>query len=195
MPGKQLKNIDISVFRNKKESLSFEELKRILAVCESLEDKALIETAVNTAIRREDLVRIELAHIDLERRIITFYEEKKDRWWDVAIEPELVQTLTMFINTNPNRKLLFEFSGRTAYNRLQHLLEKADIKKKISFHALRRTFIRLSKQMGRDMRFVMDQTGDTARTILQEYEGYTVEELAKMMDSDGILKRVENAKD
>ena len=32
--------------------------------------------------------------------------------------------------------------------------------------------------MGRDTRFVMDQTGDTARVILEEYEGYTTDEIA-----------------
>ncbi len=32
--------------------------------------------------------------------------------------------------------------------------------------------------MGRDTRFVMDQTGDSARVILEEYEGYTTDEIA-----------------
>ena len=48
--------------------------------------------------------------------------------------------------------------------------------------------MRLSKRLGRDVRQVMDQTGDTARTILQEYEGYTVDELVEMWEVEGILK-------
>ena len=191
MPKKDMKNKEISVSRHKKESLTFEELQRVLSVCETLEDKALIELAVTTGIRREDIVNIELSNIDLERRTLTFWEEKKDRWWVVALEPEVAQTLQMFINQNPNRKLLFEFSGRTAYNKFQALLKKAGIKKHLAFHALRRTFIRLSKRMGRDIRFVMDQTGDTARVIIEEYEGYDVDELAEMMEKDGIIKRME----
>jgi integrase len=192
MPKKDMKNKEISVSRHKKESLTFEELQRVLSVCETLEDKALIELAVTTGIRREDIVNIELSNIDLERRTLTFWEEKKDRWWVVALEPEVAQTLQMFINQNPNRKLLFEFSGRTAYNRFQALLKKAGIKKHLAFHALRRTFIRLSKRMGRDIRFVMDQTGDTARVIIEEYEGYDVDELAEMMEKDGIMKRLDS---
>jgi len=190
MPKKDIKNNELSVSRHKKESLTFEELQRVIAVCESLEDKALIELAVTTGIRREDIVAIELSNIDLERRTLTFWEEKKDRWWNVALEPEVVQTLQMFINQNPNRKLLFKFSGRTAYNKFQALLKKAGITKHLPFHALRRSFIRLSKRMGRDIRFVMDQTGDTARVIIEEYEGYDVDELAEMTQQDGILKRL-----
>jgi len=182
MPKKDMKNKEISVSRHKKEhkkeSLTFEELQRVLSVCETLEDKTLIELAVTTGIRREDIVNIGLSNIDLERRTLTFWEEKKDRWWVVALEPEVSQTLQMFINQNPNRKLLFEFSGRTAYNKFQALLKKAGIKKHLAFHALRRT---------------MDQTGDTARVIIEEYEGYDVDELVSIMEKDGIIKRIKGA--
>ena len=81
-------------------------------------------------------------------------------------------------------------SGRHAYNVLQRNVEKAGIKKHLEFHALRRTFVRLSKLMGRDMKFVMQQTNDTARTLIDEYEGYSIDDMKKMMERDSILKRV-----
>ncbi len=43
--------------------------------------------------------------------------------------------------------------------------------------------------MGRDIRFVMDQTGDSARVILEAYEGYIVDEMVDLMENDNILKR------
>ena len=43
--------------------------------------------------------------------------------------------------------------------------------------------------MGRDIRFIMDQTGDSARVILEAYEGYTVDEMVDLMEEDSILRR------
>lgn len=193
---KRVEKRDFSDFRHKKESLTFEELQLVLSHCDTIENLALIQLAVTTGIRREDIVKIELMNVDLDRRIITFWEEKKDRPWQVALEPEIVHTLKMYIDTLPKgQKYLFSFSGRTAYNKFQKILEKAGIKKKLSFHSLRRTFIRLSKKLGRDIRFVMDQTGDTARVIMEEYEGYTIDELVELMNKDGIIMRVDKNKE
>ena len=181
--------------RRKKESLTFEELQKVFNCCDTLENLTLIKLAVTTGIRREDLHNIELMNVDLERRIINFWEEKKDRMWTVALEPDVVQTLTMYIATIPKKqRYLFDFTGRTGYNRFQKILKKAEITKHLEFHALRRTFIRLSRRMGRDIRFVMDQTGDQARTLLEEYEGYTIDEMVELLDKDGIITRAELTK-
>ena len=188
--NEKLKKGELTDLRKKKESLTFGELQLVLSACVKLEDLALIKLAVTTAIRREDLHNIKLMNIDLERRIINFWEEKKDRPWTVALEPDVVQTLRMYISTIPKgQEFLFDFTGRTGYNRFQKLLKKAGITKHLEFHALRRTFIRLSRRMGRDIRFVMDQTGDTARTLLEEYEGYTTDEMVELLAEDGIIAR------
>jgi len=182
--------------KKKKDSLTFEELRKVLSVCDTLEDQALVELGVTTGIRREDIASIELHNIDLEERKLTFWEEKKDRAWTVPLEPEVDQTLKKYINTLPQgQRFLFDFSGRTAYRRFQALLQKAGIEKTIPFHGLRRTCMRLSKQMGRSMRYVMDLTGDTAETILEEYEGFTVEEMNGFLDKDSIMKRVQGMKE
>jgi hypothetical protein len=41
----------------------------------------------------------------------------------------------------------------------------------------------------------MDQTGYTARVILEEYEGYTIEEMAEMMVVDNILRRAKQTRE
>ena len=186
------KKRDFSVLNMKKESLTFEELAAILSMCDTLEDECLIKLAVTTGIRREDLVKVEVMNVDLDRGTIVFWEEKKDRPWMVALEPDMVKTLRQYLNMLPKgSKYLFGFTGRTAYNKFQDLCKRAGISKHLSFHALRRSFIRLSKQLGRDMRFVMDQTGDSARVIMEEYEGYTPDEMVqKLRDTDGITEQI-----
>ena len=193
--GEDIK-VDYSGLKKMKESLTFEEVQQLIDVCETLEEKALIEIAVATGIRRSDIVKIEINRIDLKNHKILFWEEKKDRLWMVSLPPGLVQTLKMYIKSLPKgQRYLFVFSGRTAYNKLQVVLTRANIRKHIPFHALRRTYIRLSKRMGRDTRFVMDQIGDTARVILEEYEGYTTDEMVEMMREDNILRRSRKTRD
>ena len=176
--------------KRSKPSLSFKEVEELLRSCETPLEKALIELGLTTGIRRSDIVNIQIANIDLEGSRIKFWEEKKDRWWEVALEPETVVTLRIYMSTlDPRQKDLFDISDRTAYNYLQNVLKRTTIKKKLKFHSLRTTFVRLSKEMGRDIRWVMDQTGDTARVLMEEYEGYSVDEMVYCLDKDGILKR------
>jgi len=183
-----------------KESLTFEEISLLLNACEVLKERALLELDIETGIRREDVVSIELMNVNLDARTILFWEEKKYKPHTVVLSNEVVTTLRMYINTLPKgEKYLFpaekgkgHMSGRHAYNVLQRNLKKAGIKKHLEFHALRRTFVRLSKLMGKDMKFTMQQTNDTARTLVEEYEGYSIEDMRKMIDRDSILKRVRN---
>jgi integrase len=179
----------------RKEALTFEDLRKVLAACETIEEQAMIEVAVTTGIRREDFARIELMNVDLEGRTITFWEEKKDRPWKVPLEPPVVQTLKKYILTIPEgSKHLFPMSGRTYYRRFNEILERAGLPN-MRFHDLRRSCMRLSRAMGRDIRFVMDLTGDTAETVLQEYEGYSVDEMNDLLEREGILYHTLNRGD
>jgi integrase/recombinase XerC len=134
--------------------------------------------ALSTGIRREDIAGIEVGNIDLSNRRLRFWESKKRRWWEVPLTLEVCQEIQRLINTYPNgRKKLFDMTGRTAYNRLQKYLEKAGIKKEISFHDLRRSFIKTAKRKGLSPKAVSQITGDTLATIEQSYANLDMEEL------------------
>lgn len=203
MPRKKLTEAEkerlMEIEARSKESLTFEEVGLLLNACDVLKERALLELDIETGIRREDVVGIELMNVKLDEMTILFWEEKKDYPHTVFLSNEVITTLKMYINTLPKgERFLFpaekgsgkHMSGRHAYNVLQRNVEKAGIKKHLEFHALRRTFVRLSKLMGRDMKFVMEQTNDTARTLVEEYEGYSIDDMKKLMERDSILKRV-----
>jgi len=144
---------------------------------------------VTTGIRREDIVGIDLSNIDWQNNTLTFWEQKKRRFWTVPLEADTVTTLKMYINTLPKgQKKLFNFTGRTAYNHLQGYLKKANIKKKIPFHALRTTFVKRSKELGRDIKAVQQITGDSERTILKHYSEWTMDELKEIIDKKSIIE-------
>ena len=164
-------------------SLTIEEQERLLSVTESFEDLTLFRLALSTGLRREDIANIEVGNIDLDNRQLRFWESKKRRWWTVPLTIECCQEINRLLNTFPNgRKKLFDMTGRTAYNRLQKYLEKAGIKKELSFHDLRRSFIKTAKRKGLSPKAVSQITGDTLATIEKSYANLDMEELKEEID-------------
>ena len=165
-------------------SLSIEEQERLLSVVETFEDLVLFKLALTTGIRREDIVNIEIGNVDLDNRVITFWESKKKRFWKVPIHKDVMPDLIRYMNSLPRgQKKLFTFTGRTAYNKLQKYLKKAGIKKDLSFHDLRRTFMKTAKKRGMDIKMVAQITGDSVKTVQDAYENYDMEELKEAIDA------------
>jgi len=169
--------------RYRSNSLTVEEQEKVLSCTETFGDLCLFRLALSTGIRREDIVNVEIGNIDLPNRRLRFWESKKRRWWEVPLTVECCQEIQRLLNTYPNgRKKLFEMTGRTAYNRLQKYLNKAGIKKELSFHDLRRTFIKTAKKRGLSPKAVSQITGDTLSTIEQSYANLDMEELKEEVD-------------
>lgn len=164
-------------------SLTIEEQERLLSCSETFEDLTLFRLALSTGIRREDIAGIEVGNIDLSNRRLRFWESKKRRWWTVPLTVECCQEIRRLLNTFPNgRKKLFSFTGRTSYNKLQKYLLKAGISKEISFHDLRRSFIKTAKRKGLSVKAVSQIVGDSFATIEQSYANLDMEELKEEID-------------
>lgn len=164
-------------------SLTIEEQDRLLNVTERFEDLALFKLALTTGIRREDIANIEIGGIDLKNRKLKFWERKKRRFWEVPLTDDVTQELERYMNTLPRgTKSLFKFTGRTAYNRLQYYIKKAGITKHLSFHDLRRTFVKTAKKKGLSPKAVSQITGDTLAVIQEHYENLDMDELKQEVD-------------
>lgn len=158
--------------------MTLEEQYVFLSGIDNYEDLVLFKLAVTTGIRREDIVKIELSGLDMEQDTITFWEAKKRRNWTVPIHPETKVELQRYLKTIPKgQKTLFTFTGRTAYNHLQKYLQKAGIKKELSFHDLRRTFVKNAKRRGLSPKAVSQITGDRLSTVQEYYENLDMDEL------------------
>jgi len=173
------------------ESLTLEEVRRLIRSTDRIEIRALFELALTTGMRREDIAKIDRHRIDFKKAHLEFWEKKKKRNWRVFLEPDVVATLRMYVRTLPkSQRELFDFTGRTAYNYLQTYLRAAGIDKHIRFHDMRTTFIRLSRKMGREVKYVMQQTGDSAEVILEHYDYLSDEEMHEITNN-GILRKAE----
>ncbi len=149
-------------------ALTEKEYDAILDACDSTEDECLIKFTVATGLRRADVVRVERQNIRNGK--VTYSEKKKGgRIREIYIGPKLLQVLSKYEKTIPKeQKLLFRFSERTAYNKLQHLCDIAGISRR-PFHALRATCIKRCQKAGWTPEQVVDLTGDTLRVIQEHY--------------------------
>jgi integrase len=146
------------------------EYDKLLESCSSIEDETLIKFTVATGLRRADIVRVELQNLDTDSGKVTFSEKKKGgRIRTIYVGPKLRQLLNKYLKTTPKtQKMLFGFSERTAYNKLQRLCDIAGIPQR-PFHALRATCMKRCQRAGWTPEQVVDLTGDTLRVIQEHY--------------------------
>lgn len=146
------------------------EYEKICEACSSIEDEALIKFTVATAMRREDVVKVERQNVNLITGAVTFSEKKKGgRIRTIYIGQKLCTLLIKYLKTVPkDQKLLFDFCGKTAYNKLQNLCGVAGIRRR-PFHALRATCVKRCQALGWTPEQVCKITGDTLRVIQEHY--------------------------
>ena len=151
-------------------ALTEKEYAAILDACSSVEDECLIKFTVATGLRRADVVRVELINVNTDNGKITFVEKKKgNRIREIFVGLKLRQLLVKYKKTLPSgQKMLFAFSERTAYNKLQHLCDISGVPRR-PFHALRATCIKRCQKAGWSPEQVVDLTGDTLRVIQEHY--------------------------
>ena len=164
-------------------SLTLSEQELLLNVVTNYQDLVLFKLALTTGIRREDIVGIELQGVNLEDDTLTFWEAKKKRFWTVPIHPEAKLEVQRYLKTIPKgQKKLFTFCGKTAYNHLQYYLKKAGITKPISFHDLRRSFVKTARKKGLSPKAVSQITGDSLHTIEEYYSNLDMDELQEELN-------------
>ena len=164
-------------------ALTPKEYEKLHSVITNIEDLVMIELAVSTGIRRDDIgyghakrkrsvdgkrttvqitTGIKMYNIDFVEKTLTFYESKKNRMYTVPIENTLIQSIQMLLDTDGNkkRKYLISYSGRTCYRRLQDYCAKASIPGR-AFHTLRASCIKFHQSAGWSSEAVAKLTGDT----------------------------------
>ena len=167
-------------------ALSYHEYMKIMTACSTTEESCLFGLACELGLRREDVVALETANIDLENRRITFVEHKKDRIRILPLPDAQVQDIRKHLNTFRARpKFLFpakrkdsksgHISGMEAWRKFQYLCLVANIpppagRKDRPFHSLRGTCYKLKQN--RD-KWTIDQAaawlGDTPVTAMKHY--------------------------
>jgi len=170
-----------------KYALSQSELKRVLAACDNLSDYILILISSRYGFRREDVVGIKSANVDLDNFCITYYENKKRKDRTIPIESDVVQELRRYKNTIGKREYLFPFrDGSTAWDHFQTACSTAGVpippgRTGRPFHSLRGTCVKLRQAQGWNLNEVAALIGDEPETVAKHYATVTPSELATKM--------------
>jgi integrase len=152
---------------------------------DNIRDKTYILYHIETGLRVSDVVNTEIVHIDWAEYRTYTYDHKKDSWrfiyWPEFVKAQLKQWLLYRQAAGIKDPFLFPFSTKTANRILKHWAVKLDFpyKKQISSHWLRHTYIRHSRAIGRDIKAVQQNTGDTIKTILDWYSDLSKEDLQR----------------
>ena len=156
--------------RTSNDPLTSEEAHTLLKAIDNMPDYTLILTGLYTGMRISEIASLEEISINEPEGKIHIWDEKKDRYRDIYVPGEVISVLKRHINSMTRGKdpRLFPYSHKTIERKIQSWTEKVLGKRK-SWHAIRHTYISLSRELGIPMEIVMTNTGDAAATILKYY--------------------------
>ena len=176
--------------------LTPEEYRRLADAIDILEDKALIVTGVETGMRVSEITAgFPIEMVAWDEGTAQIYDEKKDAWRVITIPDPARNLLKMYLHEEDRKKgQVFPFSYKTANRRIKKWCAKIGIKKywngrevAISWHAVRHTFVRLSKISGRDAMAIAQQIGDSLETVLKTYGTWEASAMVKYFDGRPLL--------
>ena len=156
--------------RTPNDPLTVQEANLLLMSIDNIPDYTLVLVGLYTGMRISEISSLEEISINEGESRIHIWDEKKDRYRDVYVPKEVMSALRRHINalTRGKDPRLFPFSHKTIERKIQSWTEKALGKRK-SWHAIRHTYVSLSRELGIPMEIVIQNTGDTAATILKYY--------------------------
>ena len=156
--------------RTPNDPLTSEEANLLLKSIDNTPDYALVLTGLYTGMRISEISSLEEISIVEKEKRIHIWDEKKDQYRDIYVPGDALSALKRHINgmTRGKDPRLFPFSHKTIERKIQMWTEKALGKRK-SWHAVRHTYISLSRELGLPMEIVIANTGDSPATILKYY--------------------------
>lgn len=148
-----------------------------------IRDRAMMEVFYSTAIRLNELLSLEVYHVDIKGRVIYIRKGKGDRQRVVPLGNQAAIFLTEYLNRirpvyakkNPKTRNLFLCqNGRPLTRgairaRLKEYKEGAGIDKPVSPHVFRRTCATHLLQAGADIRYVQKLLGHKEIKTTQQY--------------------------
>lgn len=176
-------------------ALTPDEVRRLLAPIDRLEERALLELAVTSGIRREDVVAVPLEGLDLDEGWVTFYESKKRRTRRIPLDRACLVTLRSYARTLPKgerwlfpspRRVGRHETGRFAWTILNRWLDRTGLARR-PFHALRATAYKLAKSKGWSVEQAAALLGDSIRIAMEFYGVTTPGELRDVMRERPLL--------
>lgn len=174
------------------------EYTKIMKACDDPELRLFILLAVQTGMRKDELLRLRWNEVDLENGEIILFEErnKNSRTREVPLTEEALELLKNTQSRTHAEWVFYNRSTRThrkdmydAWNRLRTKLGLKDV----VIHGFRHTFASWSLQHGIAEKAVMDLMGHTTNSMTKRYSKSSKESLREAISQfSQITKRTQS---
>ncbi|TVR66883.1 MAG: integrase [Gemmatimonadales bacterium] len=169
--------------------LSRKEVARLLNVCRSPQEKALIMMLYSTGMRVGELVRMRRGDVDRDRRMVRVRQGKgaKDRY--TLLSDRAVDALDrhleyrrgtgddwLFPGGRPGRPL----TARSVQKTVARIGERAGVQKKVTPHVLRHSFATHLLETGTDIRYIQELLGHASTRTTEIYTHVSGRDLARI---------------
>lgn len=167
-----------SVSRGRERRLQKDEEQRLVDACEAMRSpymRPLIALALETAMRRGELLGLLWANINWETRVAHLPLTKNGESRDVPLSPKAFDTLKA-LNDGAKGSRVFEVSGNAVRLAWEHLRARAGCTD-LRFHDLRHEAVSKLFEKGLDMMAVATISGHKELKMLQRYTHLRAEDL------------------
>lgn len=168
------------------EVLSIDEVKSIIENTPNLKHKTLLSLLYSCGLRIGEALKLEIAHIDLNRKFMHIKSAKgaKDRY--VPVPTQMISLLNRYINSYKPSHYVFEgqkggrYTDVSARQVLKRSIQKVGIKKNVTLHTLRHSHATHLLENGTDLRFIQELLGHSSPKTTMIYTHVSTTSLDKI---------------
>ena len=178
--------------------LSQEEVARLIDASSSLFQRALLMVLYGTGMRRSELARLKIAHIDSQRMIIHVVDGKGHKDRDLPLSPTLLENLRVYWRRLKPRTYLFPsrmyrdheqpISDKAVWQACTEAAKKSGLRKAVSPHLVRHAWATHLLEAGTDLRTIQLLLGHEDLEATARYLHLSAQHLQKVANPIEELK-------
>ena len=178
--------------------LSQEEVARLIDASTSLFQRMLLMVLYGTGMRRSELARLKIDHIDSQRMIIHVVDGKGHKDRDLPLSPTLLENLRVYWRQLKPRTYLFPsrlhrdheqpITDKTVWLACTEAAKKAGIRKRVSPHLVRHAWATHLLEAGTDLRTIQLLLGHEDLEVTARYLHLSAQHLQKVANPIEELK-------
>jgi site-specific recombinase XerD len=172
--------------------LSQEEVARLINASSSLFQRTLLLVLYGTGMRRSELARVKIAHIDSQRMIIHVVDGKGHKDRDLPLSPTLLENLRVYWRWLKPRIYLFPsrmhrdheqpISDKIVWRGCTQAAKTAGIRKPVSPHLVRHAWATHLLEAGTDLRTIQLLLGHEDLEVTAKYLHLSAQHLQKVVN-------------
>jgi site-specific recombinase XerD len=178
--------------------LSQEEVARLINASTNLFQRTLLMVLYGTGMRRSELARLKIAHIDSQRMIIHVVDGKGHKDRDLPLSPTLLENLRIYWQRLKPRTYLFPsrlhrdreqpISDKAVWWACTEAAKKCGLRKAVSPHLVRHAWATHLLEAGTDLRTIQLLLGHEDLEVTAQYLHLSAQHLQKVANPIEELK-------